>query len=306
MSDIVKFDRFLYEGLHFSDKDLFDELLMSKMPLSAIKELKTTLIKKQAVTEGLFDNIKYKFHQWLSKQAIRYLIESTEKHLDDKIKVINVFDPTDFSDIKECEIIYLGGGIDAASNLDENWRYWFEDQFSEEEPNPHVMYQDEAVKLSLTGKLPEKVKKQYKLPILFNPLRNEVIRDDPEFKDALKAFKGGEFDEPFNKESKKFNKLQGFFNTNVVAFDLRAFNVCDTNVVKWDRIAGSGTQGEMQLSMNRKQNIFMWVDSDMFDNEKVRYKTKNISPWTIGSVTKVVRGDEEMKLLIEAIKKFNK
>ena len=304
--EIKNFDRFLYEGLHFDDNDLFNELLTSKIPLSAIKELKAILIKKQQLTEGLLDNIKYKFHQWLSKEVISYLIESTERHLDKKIDIINVFDPTDFSDIKKCEIIYLGGGIDAASNLEQNWRYWFEDQFSKLEPNPHVMYQDEAVKLSLTGKLPNKIKNQYSKPILFNPLRNEVIRDNTDFKDAYKAFKGGDFDEPFNKESEKFNKLQRYFNTNVVAFDLRAFNVCDTNVVKWDRVAGSGTQGEMQLSMNRKQNIFMWVDSDMFDNEKVRYRTKNISPWTIGSVTKVVRGDEEMKLLIETIKKFNK
>ena len=77
MSDIVKFDEFLYEGLHFSINDLFDEILISKMPLSAIKELKATLVKKQPVTEGLFDNIKYKFNQCLSKQAIRYLVEST-------------------------------------------------------------------------------------------------------------------------------------------------------------------------------------------------------------------------------------
>lgn len=304
MSTITKFDTFLYEGSFFSIKDLFDELLVSKMPLSAIKELKKTLTKKQQVSEGLLDNIKYKFNQWLSKQAISYLIESTEKHLEDKLKVINVFDPTDFSDIKKCEIIYMGGGIDAASNIEENWRYWFEDQFSEEEPNPHVVYHDDAVELSLTGKLPNKDK--YELPLLINPLRNEVIREDPEFKDAYKSFKGGEFDKPFDKEQKKFNKLQGFFNKNVVSFDLRAFNVCDTNVVKWDRIAGSGTQGELQLSMNRKHNIFMWVDSDMFDSDKVRYKTSNISPWTIGSVTKIVRGDEEMQLLIESIKKFNK
>lgn len=304
MNKITGFDEFLYEGLHFNIKDLFDELLISKMPLSAIKELKNTLIKKQQVSEGLFDNIKYKFDQWLSKQAINYLINSTEKHLEDKLKVINVFDPTDFSDIKKCEVIYMGGGIDAVSNLDENWRYWLEDQFSSVEPNPHVMYKDDAVKLSLTGRIPNK--DEYKKPILFNPLRNEVIREDPEFKDAYKAFKGGEFDEPFNKEQKKFNKLQGYFNKSVVAFDLRAFNVCDTNIVKWDRLAGSGTQGELQLAMNRKQNIFIWVDSDMFDDDKIRYKTKNISPWTIGSVTKIVRGDGEIRMLIDSIKKFNK
>jgi hypothetical protein len=304
MSKITKFDEFLYEGSFFSIKDLFDELMVSKMPLSAIKELKSTLVKKQQVSEGLLDNIKYKFNQWLSKQAITYLVNSTEKHLEDKIKVINVFDPTDFSDIKKCEVIYLGGGIDAASDLEHNWRYWFEDQFSEEEPNPHVMYQDDAVELSMTGKLPNKDK--YAKPILFNPLRNEVIRDDPEFKAAYKAFKGGEFDKPFNKEQGQFNKLQSYFNKSVVAFDLRSFNVCDTNFVHWDLTAGAGTKGELQLSMNRKQNIFMWVDSDMFDDEKIRFKVRNISPWTIGSVTKIVRGDEEVKLLIESIKKFNR
>lgn len=303
MSKIIKYDEFVNEGLFFSMKDLFEELLLSRIPLNIIKDLKSTLIKKQPVTEGLFDNLKYKFGQWLSKQAIKYLVESTEKHFDEKIKVLNVFDPTDFSDIKKCEIIYLGGGIDAATNLDQNWRYWFEKQFSEEEPNPHVMYNEDAVKLSLTGKIN---KDDYAKPILFNPLRNEVIRDDPEFKDAYKAFKSGEFDKPFTKNDEKFKKLQRFFNTNVVAFDLRAFNVCDTNFVHWDATAGAGTKGELQLSMNRKQNIFIWVDSEMFDDESIRFKVKNISPWTIGSVTKIVRGDEEVKLLIDSIKKINK
>lgn len=303
MSKIIKYDEFVNEGLFFSIKDLFEELLLSKIPISVIKDLKSTLIKKRPITEGFLDNLRYKFDQWLSKQAIRYLVESTEKHLDEKIKVLNVFDPTDFSDIKKCEVIYLGGGIDAATNLDQNWRYWFEKQFSEEEPNPHVMYNEDAVKLSLSGKFN---KNDYAKPILFNPLRNEVIRDDPEFKDAYKAFKGGEFDEPFTKNDEKFKKLQKYFNTNVVAFDLRAFNVCDTNFVHWDATAGAGTKGELQLSMNRKQNIFIWVDSDMFDDEKIRFKVKNISPWTIGSVTKIVRGDEEVKILIDSIKKFNK
>ncbi|MFW5848024.1 MAG: hypothetical protein ACOCVF_03830, partial [bacterium] len=176
---------------------------------------------------------------------------------------------------------------------------------SKEEPNPHVMYNDDAVKISVSGNWKGIDKSKYKKPILFNPLRNEIIRDDPEFQDAYKSFKGGEFDKPFTKEDEKIKKLGKFFNKNVVAFDLRAFTLCDTNFVKWDATAGAGTKGELQLSMNTKQNIFMWVDSDM-DREEVRLAVKNISPWTLASVTKIVRGDKEAQLLIDSIKKINK
>jgi hypothetical protein len=297
-----KYDDFINEGLaDFGLIDLITDLIMSNMPLSKIKELKKDL---QSTNEGLLSDLSEKFDKWLSKKAVDYLVKSTDKYYNKQLEIVNMFDPTDFTDIDKCEFIYLGGGIDAVVDLKHNWRYWFEEQFSTEEVNPHVLYSEDAIKMSLSGSWKGIDKDNFAKPYIFNPLRNEIIRDDPEFQDAYKSFKDGDFDEPFTKDDEKVKRLGKFFNKNVVAFDLRAFTLCDTNFVKWDATAGSGTKGELQLSMNVKQNIFMWVDSKM-DRKDVRLKVKHISPWTLGSVTKIVRGDEEVIMLIDSIKKMN-
>lgn len=297
------YNDFVNEGsFNYGLIDFVTDMIMSNMPLSKIKELKKDL---QSQNESFFSDLYEKFDKWLSKKAVDYLVKSTEKYYLKQLEIVNMFDPTDFTDIDKCEFIYLGGGIDAVTDLKHNWRYWFEEQFSKEIPNPHVLYTDDAVKMSLSGSWKGIDKSKLKKPYLFNPLRNEVIRDDPEFQDAYKSFKSGDFDEPFTKDDEKIRRLGKYFSKNVVAFDLRAFTLCDTNFVKWDATAGSGTKGELQLSMNVKQNIFMWVDSKM-DREEVRLKVKHISPWTIGSVTKIVRGDEEVLMLIDSIKKMNK
>jgi len=303
MLNVSKYDEYLLnEGMNdFTPNDLIMELITSDIPLSEIKELKKDLI---SLNESIFRDIYKKFDKWLSKKAVDYLVRSTSKHFDERLKIIHMFDPTDFSNIDSCKFIYLGGGIDAATDLDHNWRYWFENQFSSVEPNPHVMYNDDAVKMSQTGSWKGIDKSKYINPVLFNPLRNEIIRNDPEFQHAYKAFKSGEFDEPFTKDDREIRKLGRFFNKNVVEFDLKAFTLCDTNFVKWDATAGAGTKGELQLSMNVKQNIFMWVDSDR-DREDLRLKVSNISPWTLGSISKIVRGDKEVMLLIDSIKKMN-
>ena len=296
------YNNFVNEGLSdYGIIDLVTDLIVADMPISKIKELKQEL---QSQNEGFLSDLYEKFDKWLSRKAVNYLVKSTDKYYNKQLEIVNMFDPTDFKDINKCEFIYLGGGIDAVTDLKHNWRYWFEEQFSTEEPNPHVLYSEDAIKMSLSGSWKGIDKNKFKKPYIFNPLRNEIIRDDPDFQNAYKSFKDGEFDEPFYKNDDKVRRLGKFFNKNVVAFDLRAFTLCDTNFVKWDATAGSGTKGELQLSMNVKQNIFMWVDSKM-DRKDIRLKVKHISPWTLGSVTKIVRGDEEVMLLIDSIKKMN-
>ena len=302
MKKLVGYNDFLNENQQsFNDTDLVIELILSDIPLEKIKELEQDIISSN---ESFLHDLYKKFDKWLSKKAVDYLVRSTSKHYDERLKIIHMFDPTDFSNIDSCEFIYLGGGIDAVTDLDHNWRYWFEKQFSNQVPNPHVLYDADAVKMSKTGSWKGIDKSKLKDPVLFNPLRNEIIRNDPEFQKAYKEFKDGKFDEPFMKDDTQIRKLGRFFNKNVVEFDLKAFTLCDTNFVKWDATAGAGTKGELQLSMNVKQNIFMWVDSDM-DREELRLKVSNISPWTLGSISKIVRGDKEVMLLIDSIKKMN-
>ena len=47
----------------------------------------------------------------------------------------------------------------------------------------------------------------------------------------------------------------------------------------------------------------MWIQSTDFDQGEKR--VQDISPWLMGSVTKLIKGDENLKILLDAIKKQN-
>ena len=213
----------------------------------------------------------YKINKWLSRKAVNFLVKSSDKYHDMNRELTTIFDTTDFSNIEKCSFIYLGGGIDAVTDLDKNWRYWFEEQFSEE----HVLSREDSIKLSTNGSWKGVNKTSYKTPMLFNPLRNEVIRDNEDFIDAYNTFKSGGFDNTDVKDDTKLKILGKYFHNNVQTFDLNSFALCDTNFVKIDATAGAGTLGELQLSILLKQNIILWVDSDM-DREQVRLNFRNI------------------------------
>jgi len=47
----------------------------------------------------------------------------------------------------------------------------------------------------------------------------------------------------------------------------------------------------------------MWIQSEEFNQGEKR--VQDISPWLMGSITKLVVGDENLRILLDAIKKQN-
>ena len=285
------------------------DILSAGLPINKIKELKNIILQSvdESVNESLFSGLWNQFNDYLSRRAWKWLINRNERELTKKLKVLNMIDISDLSDcFKPVTKLYLGGGIDKAPVGKDDWRSYVEKYFGGTSEghydvngeNPHIIYSPDLINLSITGKLNES---DYKNPLILNPLRNEVIRDDEEFQRLYTMWKTGQMDDMTISED--FQKLGDFFNRKVVAYDLRVLNICDTNLVKFDNVAGSGTQGELQMTPMRQINTFMWIQSEEFNQGEKR--VQDISPWLMGSITKLVVGDENLRILLDAIKKQN-
>ena len=123
---IKRFDNF-YQLNESIDDEYMDQIL--SMPLMARRELKETLRSlpvTEQLNENVFTDLFDKFKTWLNKKALNWLINLNEKEIDKKVDILNIVDPTDFSNIKSVEGIYLGGGIDK-TKPDSEVKHWRED-----------------------------------------------------------------------------------------------------------------------------------------------------------------------------------
>ncbi|CAG7579866.1 MAG: hypothetical protein SLAVMIC_00133 [uncultured marine phage] len=277
--------------------DVFDDIL--NMPLEQRKEVKASLEeiadmkKNESMNEGLGDLYRAavsRLKRWVSKKAVAFLINLSQNDLNKKIDMLSMLDPTDFSDINKAEVIYLGGGIDKTSEEGAaGWRDNIEEYFGMD----HVVQGEDMILLAKDGKLN---KGNYPKPLIMNPMRNELVRtNDPKFSEIFRKWKAGELNKETNPDEWKY--WANVINKEIHAPDLRIVNACDTNLVKLDPAAGAGTLGEMQVSSLRGLNLFVWLDNG--------YQVQDISPWLIPTITKLVRSDEELQILLDNIKNIN-
>lgn len=240
---------------------------------------------------NVYKNAISKLKKWIGKKAMTFLINQSEKELNEKIDVLRMLDPTDLSDIGPVESIYLGGGIDKTSGEGATgWRDMVEEYFGMD----HVFRGEEMNKLAKEGKF---ITKGYAKPMIMNPMRNELVRtNDPRFSEIFRKWKAGELNTQKDHEDWKY--WANAINKEIHAPDLRIVNACDTNLVKLDPAAGAGTLGEMQVSTLRGLNLFVWLDNG--------YQVQDISPWLIPTISKLVRNDEELRILLDGIKNKNR
>lgn len=302
-----KYNEFINESVsRDSEKEFLDVL---NMPLDQRKEFQSTLEDlidaKDKVDEanipdilsdvgkffrGIYDRFVDRFKNFLSKKAVAYLINQNEKELKEKIDILRMLDPTDMSDVDKCEAMYLGGAIDKATGEGAaGWRDRIEEYFGMD----HVVQGEDMIKLGKSGKLDYD---KYPKPLILNPLRNELVRDnDPRFAEIFRKWKSGELNKEEDHEDWKY--WSHIINKEIYAPDLRIVNACDTNLVKLNASAGAGTLGEMQVTQLRNMNLFLWLADG--------YQVQDISPWTIPSITKLVRSDQELQILLDNIKNMN-
>jgi len=291
---IKRFDNF-YQLNESIDDEYMDQIL--SMPLMARRELKETLRSlpvTEQLNENVFTDLFDKFKTWLNKKALNWLINLNEKEIDKKVDILNIVDPTDFSNIKSVEGIYLGGGIDKTKPDSEvkHWREDTENFFGMD----HVVTGEDIIKLGKTGKID---KSKFPKPLVLNPMRNELVRFKGDFKKALDTWKSGGFNEmePGSEEDELWNYWQKTGNATMTSPDRRIIMQCDTNLISTNAGAGMGTWGEAELTAYANMNMFIWLNDG--------WSIKDISPWLVPSITKIVRNKEEFNLLLTSIKVMN-
>jgi hypothetical protein len=266
------------------------------MPLLARRELKDALksIPVNTLNENIFTNLFGKFNKWLNKKTLQWIINLNEREINKDIELLSIIDPTDFSNIKSVDAIYLGGAIDK-TKPDSKVKFWREEteQFF---GTDHVIKGEDIIKLGKTGKIK---KSKFPKPLILNPMRNELIRFKGEFKKAMDTWYSGGFDEmekgTQEEELMKYWKKTG--NVTMTNPDRRIITACDTNLISTNAGAGMGTWGEAELTTYANMNMFIWLNDG--------WTIKDISPWLIPSITKIVRNEEEFKQLLTSIKVFN-
>lgn len=236
------------------------------------------------------------------------IIEEIQRHCSDKLKsTYRELEPIDqkayplgfftFSIQRGTDLSFLGDFL--LSHLKViggggNWRFEIEEMFGQD----HIMQSQDICNISYSKKpILGKYVGKYKKPIILNPLRKEQsTRDNPKFRATYAKWRRGELNQ--SKRDDEFKFMADVINKDIKAPDLRVLNICDTNLVKYDAVAGDGTKGELGFAaLKYDHNLFIWLDGG--------YDIVDISPWTFPEAKKIVRNMEELKLLIQSIKKLN-
>ena len=301
MNKLKPWDSFVNER---AEENVMDELqLLFFMPLDQRKDLEVTLKKlgyaTESVSEGFIQNIKLKLNNWLTEKAIRFLITNREKMLPKMLEGLKVLDPTDLTGIDHINALYLGGGIDFADNAN-GWRMQVEEFFGE-----NCVVKDLDMKYVGLGKKIDTSK--FGRPMIFNPLNNEPSREESSiFGRMFDKWKRGELN--VMKNSEDWNVWVQEINKEIKTPDLHVLNFCDSNLIKYDKVAGDGTKAELQVSDWKNHYMFYWLGEKVgASGESTFYTVKNISPWSLPTATKILRNDEEAWIFLGLLKeKFGK
>jgi len=298
MKRIIAYDNFLNEN---QDTVLTEIESLFFLPLEERKKLEVELKKlgyaNESVREGFLSNIINKLHNWLSDKALKYLINNKARMLPKMLEGLKVLDPTDLSGLKPIKAMYLGGGIDFAFDFGGGWREEVEELFGLD----HVVTGEDVYALGSSKKIDTD---KYNKPMILNPLNIEPNRSDPNtaFAQMFTKWKEGQLNKAKSDDTldKNWAEWVKTINKEIKIPDLHILRFCDANLVKYDSVAGDGTKGELQLSDWAGQQIFLWlgqktVEGDMFE-------VKNVSPWSLPLATKILRGDDEAWLFLEALK----
>jgi len=251
-------------------KNQLETLVSSEEPVE-LAEIEYGGIPELKASGGIFSQISKWFKRFLTDKASNFLINASADEMKDTIKMLNVLDPNDMQGIFTPRAIYLGGGIDFATDA-LSWRTKIESFFGAD----HVVKGERLLDLVTTGTMDFK---GLDTPAILNPMRAETVRDeDEEFQSLFKAWKSNELSD------EQFELFREKIREQIVVQDLYMLKVCDTNLINFDGTAGAGTFGEAQVSALKNSQVFVWLTNGM--------KISNISPWMMPSITKILQEDE--------------
>jgi len=326
MNTLKKYQEFLLENnINESNINEFDTFLNHVMSLdnSEIMELKDELenmIKNENINESVssfLNNMKSKFNKWFDDKLFNFLINRKKSFYAELVDKLNLFDMTSLDDVvsvfpgMKLKSLYLAGGMDDAEDTGAGWRNTLEYEFEIENPGkshsevddisignktftPAYVVDGEYLDMILDD---TKNLKFYDSPALFNPVRKEVDRNkDDQFDNAIADMKTPGFDPRENE--KPFRFFQKTFSESIEPDDEHLLRISDAVFLGYDKTAGAGTYGELELASLIRKPVFAWLVNGYNEN----YGSFKL--WNIPHLSKVIRNHEEMKMFVKTIKNY--
>ena len=327
MKTLKKYNEFLLENnindSNINEFTLFLDKVIS-LPTEDILELRDDMeemIKTENINESISSflmKLKTKFNNWFDDVLFNFLINRKKNFYVEIIDKLNLFDLTNLDDVVEAfpgfkiKSMYLAGGMDDAEDTGAGWRTELEHEFEVENPGKasddvtEVTVGDKTMKpaycvdgifLDMILEDPSKLSLFYDVPALFNPVRKEVDRNkDDRFDKSIDAMKSDGFDPEENKEPYRF--FQKTFSSSIEPDDEHLLRISDIVFLGYDKSAGAGTYGELELASLIRKPIFAWLVNG-YANDMGKFKL-----WNIPHLSKIARNKEDMALLVKTIKKY--
>lgn len=260
-----------------------------------------------------FKKLKNKYNSWLNDKLFKWLINRKKTFYVNLIEKLDIFNLNTLDDIYKhypnfkLDSIYLAGGVDDASDSGKGWRNRLEYEFEtnknkiikhnlpkinlyDEKITPSYVIDSENLKNLLLNK---KTLKLYNKPVLLNPVRMEVDRDDNSFDNMFKSLKSNEYDP--NKDILPFNWFRKTFSQNIEPNDEHLLRISDLVFLGQDKTAGAGTFGELELLSLMNKPLFAWLVNESTD------KISAFKLWNIPHLSKIARNEKEMQILVNTI-----
>lgn len=328
---IKDYSQFLKENIETpSEINSVMDMLMNA-PNDDILELRDYLkelsMKSESVNENFvtdfIDNLKVKFRKVFDDRIWKYLINRKRKFYLDLVEKMNLFDLTTLDDIFQnypgfkIESIYLAGGMDKAKDVGAGWRLVLENEF-EKYPGKKTGLPEinlgpfgkiepkrviDGVYLDMFLKNPKKTEQLYNLPVLLNPVRKEVDRTkDQAFATGAVKYKTIDYESDVEDFEPTFTDLRRTMSRTIEPDDEHLVRISDFIFLGLNQAAAAGTYGELQTQSFMNKPIFVWfTDKKWKLGQTPEDPYGGFSFWTLPHISKLVRNEEEMKVLVNTI-----
>jgi hypothetical protein len=283
--------------------------------INTIRKINTDEVMQEAV----FSNIKDKLTRYFDAKFMSYFIDKEKIFYTNLIGKLNKFDLTTIDDVAKVypdfkmDAIYLAGGMDKAADIGAGWRNIVEYIFEVEHPgtkhdlepvklqykgedyevDPSYIVEDYRLDLAIKGGK-SYIKKNYDLPVIFNPVRKEVDRTkNPEFAAHMAKFKNGDFE-----QNDDFKEISKTFSESIEPDDEKILLLVDVVFFGVNEYPSAGTFGELQQASFLRKPIFAWYENN--------WKIEGHSPWTIPHLTKIMRSEDDVRMMVKTMINYNK
>lgn len=321
--NILSYEDFLKESAknEFNDiLSLLDEL--KDKPIKDILQLRDVLKSElknvnESINEGFIENLKNKIKRTFDDLIFKYLVNRKKEYYENVINSLDIFDLTSLKNIpgiNKIESIYLAGGMDKALDTGAGWRSVVEFEFEKygkpKEDLPEIEISSfgkmkpkrivDTVFLSSFISKPKEIKKLYNFPLILNPGRIELDRTkNMNFIQGMENYKKIDYKSGSEKYTPYWFNIIKTMTGKVEPNDEHLVRLADAIFLGLNKSAAAGTYGELQMASFLNRPIFVYMTDK-------NWEFKDFSTWTFPHISKLVRNEAEMKILVKTILSYVK